>query len=686
MKRTNYLILSILPILLLIAACTSPETDGLSEDDRVETRAAEIIKATADFELAVEQEVAARSTEEAANNPPTEPPATSTAAPPPTTEPDQATPTAVSAESEPTAVPTDSDTTEAQPTPTLFPLVKQGAPGDRQGIEGNIFAPDGLQISSDPAVYGERISFMALGLFDTNVGEQEGDGVKTVTFTITDANGKIVHRLVEETPFFCAFGGSSPCAEWDFSQSDNKWPSGEAATSGQHNAQIEASGSENGRFSIWTYDFELDLGDGGNANLPEPTPTLFPLVKQGAPGDRQGIEGSIFAPEGLQISADPAVYGQRISFLLVGAFDENAGTAEGDGVSSVTFTIFDNNGDEVYKKEDSAPFYCAFSGDNPCTIWDFSQNDNKWPDGTAAQSGNYNAQIEAKGTDTSRFSIWTYDFSLDLGDAKPEPTPTLFPVVKQGAPSQKDGILGNVYAPAGLQISSDPAIFGNQISFMLLDSYDETTGSTEEGAGIAKVTFTVKAPNGNVVYTRSEETPLFCAFGGDNPCNVWNFSANGNKWPSGEPVYSGDYSAVVNAVGKDGGESNWNYDFAIDVGDVQPAPTPTEAAAQTPKVTITNITLNGDRYSVDFVASGYQPALPGMHMHFFFETVPAEQAGAPGGGPWQIYPNTNGGAASSPMTLYGVNDRPSGANQLCVLVANANHSVNLGTGNCYPLP
>jgi hypothetical protein len=75
-----------------------------------------------------------------------------------------------------------------------------------------------------------------------------------------------------------------------------------------------------------------------------------------------------------------------------------------------------------------------------------------------------------------------------------------------------------------------------------------------------------------------------------------------------------------------------------------------------------------------------------MHMHFYFDTVSSEQAGAPGGGPWQIYPNMSGGSASSPMMLYGVADRPAGANQMCVLVANPNHSVNQGTGNCYPLP
>jgi hypothetical protein len=67
-------------------------------------------------------------------------------------------------------------------------------------------------------------------------------------------------------------------------------------------------------------------------------------------------------------------------------------------------------------------------------------------------------------------------------------------------------------------------------------------------------------------------------------------------------------------------------------------------------------------------------------VHFFFNTVSPEQAGVPGSGPWILY----GGA--SPFTGYGVGDRPGGATQMCILVANPDHSVQLGTGNCVDLP
>lgn len=97
-------------------------------------------------------------------------------------------------------------------------------------------------------------------------------------------------------------------------------------------------------------------------------------------------------------------------------------------------------------------------------------------------------------------------------------------------------------------------------------------------------------------------------------------------------------------------------------------------------VRISGITLDGASYRAEFATTGYTPQLPGRHVHFFFDTVPPAQAGVPGAGPWKIY----GGA--SPFTEYGIADRPAGATRLCALVANSDHSVIQGTGNCVALP
>jgi len=103
---------------------------------------------------------------------------------------------------------------------------------------------------------------------------------------------------------------------------------------------------------------------------------------------------------------------------------------------------------------------------------------------------------------------------------------------------------------------------------------------------------------------------------------------------------------------------------------------------------ITGITLNGSTYEVAFTPSNFTPMLGdgNHHLHFFFDTVPPEQAGLPGSGPWWIHPTSAGVTGISPFTDLSTGDKPGGATQLCVLVANSDHSVQANSGNCFSLP
>jgi hypothetical protein len=109
-----------------------------------------------------------------------------------------------------------------------------------------------------------------------------------------------------------------------------------------------------------------------------------------------------------------------------------------------------------------------------------------------------------------------------------------------------------------------------------------------------------------------------------------------------------------------------------------PTDTPTAQAALSSQ--ITGITLEGGVYVVSYQTSGFTESLPGLHVHFFFDTVSAANAGVPGSGPWILY------GGPRPFRQYTAADRPSGASQMCILVANPDHSVQAGSGNCYPLP
>jgi hypothetical protein len=111
----------------------------------------------------------------------------------------------------------------------------------------------------------------------------------------------------------------------------------------------------------------------------------------------------------------------------------------------------------------------------------------------------------------------------------------------------------------------------------------------------------------------------------------------------------------------------------------EPTNTPTPS---TPYVQITGIGLDVDgRYIVEFFTGNYAPASGGQHVHFFWNTVPPEQAGVgPNQLSWVVYYD------GSPFTQMTSAGRPADATQICSLVANANHTINLGTGNCVNLP
>lgn len=120
--------------------------------------------------------------------------------------------------------------------------------------------------------------------------------------------------------------------------------------------------------------------------------------------------------------------------------------------------------------------------------------------------------------------------------------------------------------------------------------------------------------------------------------------------------------------------------------DAPPTATATASPTETPTVTptffpmqITRIEIENGVYVVYYETS-YDLRANRQHVHFFFNTVSPEQAGVPGLGPWFVYYD------SSPSRPYRVSDRPANATQMCILIANPDHSVNYGTGNCVDLP
>jgi serine/threonine protein kinase len=108
--------------------------------------------------------------------------------------------------------------------------------------------------------------------------------------------------------------------------------------------------------------------------------------------------------------------------------------------------------------------------------------------------------------------------------------------------------------------------------------------------------------------------------------------------------------------------------------------TPTDTVPPGKYVRINEITIEGNYYLVYYETFEYTETLPGDHVHFFYDTVSVENAGSPGSGPWYLW------GGPRPFDGYALNSRPAAAMQMCALVANPDHSIIPGTGNCIDLP
>lgn len=114
---------------------------------------------------------------------------------------------------------------------------------------------------------------------------------------------------------------------------------------------------------------------------------------------------------------------------------------------------------------------------------------------------------------------------------------------------------------------TDPEAWFAQVGVSGEDYYGESEGLVLEvaaldpgvgdynGAGIDSVRFRIFAPDGKLVFERTERRPAYCAFGGDGPCTPFIFAENDNYWPSGAYISGGRYAIEARARTKAGAET-----------------------------------------------------------------------------------------------------------------------------------
>lgn len=110
-------------------------------------------------------------------------------------------------------------------------------------------------------------------------------------------------------------------------------------------------------------------------------------------------------------STNPVTFRDRVVFQ-VEVFDSTVGQYDGAGIQDVQFFISDGFG-EVHRRTERTAGYCVFGGGEPdCTVWWFSQHNNRWPDGAELHKGQHNAQIVITAK-SGESAIWNWTFVIE---------------------------------------------------------------------------------------------------------------------------------------------------------------------------------------------------------------------------------------------------------------------------------
>lgn len=226
-------------IVVLLSACSAGAA-ATPEPDRVGTRVAEELAVSQTLTVVAEEAVPAV-TEVAQVEP------SATPEPPIT--------------SDPTATP------PRPPTPTKTVAPQQADPfvpggGDPKGLLGKMILPGygGPVEQVNAPVFNQQIVFQ-LFVYDPDFGNQDGAGINSVEFTITDPNGLTVQTRTEFNAAYCAFGNDQPtCPPWKFAEHGNQWPNGVPVCRGQGYQALMTVDAQNGSNddALWRFNFDIE--------------------------------------------------------------------------------------------------------------------------------------------------------------------------------------------------------------------------------------------------------------------------------------------------------------------------------------------------------------------------------------------------------------------------------------------
>ena len=239
----------------------------------------------------------------------------------------------------PTATFTPSPTPTATPTPTpivqLPPALQPvgiviQAPGNKGDVVGDVFTNGNFVVGSsnaqdDTLIVRDRL-YLELFVRDPRAGDNDGDGIDRVEFSIDCPNG-VQYTRTERTPRYCSFGGGEPNCNVVRLEAGENFPDSACAIDGDdYFVSITAFPTNENRDSgNWNFWMRPQLEGEVEPPPDNPPADLVAYMAQIGPGNTDSFVTNALA-------------------FQVAAFDPTVGNDDGAGIDHVDFLIVGPSG------------------------------------------------------------------------------------------------------------------------------------------------------------------------------------------------------------------------------------------------------------------------------------------------------------------------------------------------------
>ena len=117
--------------------------------------------------------------------------------------------------------------------------------GSSGGVTGEVRLRGDIDDATAATPVVRNTFAMRVVVADPEIGLDDGAGVLSVTFSVSDPQGNVVYEITEVNPAYCLSGGNNPGCDLIDISSGGSWPEGAPVSYGIHqiNMQIIATGS-----------------------------------------------------------------------------------------------------------------------------------------------------------------------------------------------------------------------------------------------------------------------------------------------------------------------------------------------------------------------------------------------------------------------------------------------------------